>query len=190
VLRGGDVAAGDPVAVLAAVSREAIQAAVLTVSDRCSPGEMRDPAGPAVAAELTTALAARVAQTGIVPDETDAIVRELTELATRRLDLVVTVGGTGCGPRDVTPEATRRVIERELPGLAEAMRAASTRITPHALLQRGIAGIRHDTLIINLPGSERAALENLRVIVAALPHAGRLLRGEAAHAEADRDHAS
>jgi len=186
VLRGGEVAPGDHVALVAVVPRSMIQAAVLTVSDRCAAGQTRDTAGPAVAAELEAALGARVARVVLVPDEADVIARELEQLAGQRLDLVLTAGGTGCGPRDVTPEATRRVIDRELPGLAEAMRAASARITPHALLQRGIAGTRHDTLIVNLPGSEQAALENLRAILPALPHAVRLLRGEAAHAEADR----
>jgi molybdenum cofactor synthesis domain-containing protein len=110
----------------------------------------------------------------------------LKELCDRRVDLVITAGGTGISSRDVTPEATRTVIDRELPGLAEAMRAASALKTPNALLSRAIAGVRRETLIVNLPGSLKAATENLQAILAVLPHAVKMLRGEVAHPEQDK----
>jgi molybdenum cofactor synthesis domain-containing protein len=114
----------------------------------------------------------------IVPDERAVIAETLRNWADEtRLDLVLTTGGTGFAPRDVTPEATRDVIEREAPGLAEAMRAASLAITPHAMLSRAVAGIRGTTLIANLPGSPKAVRENLETILPALPHAIELLQG-------------
>jgi molybdenum cofactor synthesis domain-containing protein len=168
------------------VARSTIQAAVLTVSDRCAAGVLRDTAGPAVAAILATELNAHIAFTRLVPDDAEKIVAELKHLCNSRVDLVLTVGGTGLSPRDVTPEATRTVIDRELPGLAEAMRAASAQITPNALLSRAIAGVCRETLIVNLPGSLKAATENLRVVLPALPHAVKMLRGETAHPEQDK----
>jgi len=186
VLAGGEVRPGMGVRVLRTVPRETIQAAVLTVSDSCSAGAATDTAGPAVAAILAEELDANIAFAGIEPDERERLEEVLRDLTGRGLDLVFTAGGTGVGPRDVTPEATRNVIEREVPGLAEAMRAASARITPHALLQRGVAGVRRSTLVVNLPGSEKAATENLRVILPALRHAVRMLRGDTAHAEDPR----
>jgi molybdopterin adenylyltransferase len=178
VVRGGDVEPGARIEVIDIVSRETIQVAVLTVSDRCAEGLAEDTAGPAASELLMRELGSRVSWAGVVPDETETISTTLTDLLGRGFDLIVTVGGTGCGPRDVTPEATRSVIEREVPGLAEAMRTASARITPHALLQRGVAGIAGATLVLNLPGSKKAAVENLAVILPALPHAVGLLRGE------------
>lgn len=183
VIAGGEVAPGTPIQVIAEVPRQVIQAAVLTVSDRSAAGLMEDTAGPAVAAALEGGLDARICWMGVVPDETDTISSTLRDIADRNVDLLVTVGGTGCAPRDVTPEATRVVIAREVPGLAEAMRAASFQTTPHALLQRGLCGICGSTLILNLPGSRTAAVENLTVILPTLPHAVRLLRGETAHRE-------
>jgi molybdenum cofactor synthesis domain-containing protein len=123
----------------------------------------------------------------VVPDEADKIAAELKDLCDRRVDLVITVGGTGISSRDVTPEATRTVIDRELPGLAEAMRVASAQKTPNAWLSRAIAGIRRETLILNLPGSLKAATENLYAILPALPHAVKMLRGETAHPEQDKE---
>ena len=177
VVRGGQVAPGTSVEVTRLVSREVIQSAVITVSDRRAAGTAEDTAGPAVADTLERLLRSRVSWTGVVPDEAQIISDTIRDLADRSFDLLVTVGGTGCGRRDVTPEATRAVITREVPGLSEAMRAASAQITPHALLQRGVCGIRGSTLIVNLPGSRKAALENLTVILPALPHAVHLLRG-------------
>ncbi|MDR3727525.1 MAG: molybdopterin-binding protein [Terracidiphilus sp.] len=186
VLDGGTLHPGMPVQLVHKIARSTIQAAVVTVSDRCAAGTTRDTAGPAVAELLSEELHARIAWTRVVPDESNQIVAVLRDLSDRRVDLVITVGGTGISPRDITPEATRTVIDRELPGLAEAMRAASSLLTPNALLSRAIAGVRRETLIVNLPGSLKAATENLRVIVPALPHAVKMLRGEVAHPEQDK----
>jgi cyclic pyranopterin phosphate synthase len=164
-----------------------ILAAVITVSDRCADGSMKDTAGPAVVALLTQKLGAQIASTCIVPDEKERITAELTDLSDRKIDLVITVGGTGISPRDVTPEATRTVIDREMPGLAEAMRAASSHVTPNALLSRAIAGVRGKTLILNLPGSLKGATENFSAALPTLPHALRILLGEAAHIENDEE---
>jgi molybdenum cofactor synthesis domain-containing protein len=176
---GGAVRPGDEAAVLTLVPRERLQAVVLTISDRCSRGEARDTAGPAVARRLLAAMDAHVYRTEVVPDEQQTIAERLRHYADgHSIDLVLTAGGTGFSPRDVTPEATRAVVERPAPGLDEAMRATSLGRTPHAVLSRGASGIRGRTLIVNLPGSERAAVENLDVILPALPHGLAKLRGE------------
>jgi gephyrin len=161
-----------------------IRVGVLTVSDRSARGKREDLSGPAVAAAVLAQLPdAEVTERAIVPDERTRIASILAHWADDlRLDLILTTGGTGFAPRDVTPEATRDVVERETPGLAEAMRAASLRITPHAMLSRGVAGIRGRTLIVNLPGSPKGAVENLGTITPVLPHAIELLR-EAPEAE-------
>jgi molybdenum cofactor synthesis domain-containing protein len=168
----------------------AIQAAVVTISDRCAAGTLRDTAGPAVASILILELGAQIAATRVLPDEAEVIAAELTDLCDGTIDLVITVGGTGIAPRDVTPEATRAVLDREVPGLAEAMRAASARITPNALLSRAVTGIRAQSLIVNLPGSLKAATENLRAILPTLPHAVTMLRGDIAHAGQDAERAT
>jgi molybdenum cofactor synthesis domain-containing protein len=185
VLEGGEVRPGMSVHVVQRVDRRVVQAAVITVSDRCSTGETIDTAGPAVAELLRTELQARIAWTKLVPDEVDSIAEAIRDLSDRRVDLIITAGGTGISVRDVTPEATRSVIDRELPGLAEAMRAASAKQTPNACLSRAIAGLRRETLIVNLPGSRKAAIENLGAILPALPHAVKMLRNESAHPESD-----
>jgi molybdenum cofactor synthesis domain-containing protein len=161
-----------------------IRVGVLTVSDRSARGEREDLSGPAVATAALAQLPDGVlAEHAIVPDERAAIAAKLTQWAdVLGLDLILTTGGTGFAPRDVTPEATRDIIEREAPGLAEAMRAGSLRITPHAMLSRGVAGIRGRSLIVNLPGSPKGAVENLATIAPVLPHAVELLR-EASEAE-------
>lgn len=163
-----------------------IHCAILTISDRSARGERPDASGPA----LVDAVVARgwvVAQTSIVPDELDAIRQMLWAWCVAGdVDLILTTGGTGFAPRDITPEATRAVIEREAPGLAEAMRASSMRVTPHAILSRAIAGICHRTLIVNLPGSPKAALENLDAIATVLPHAIQLLRDDPAAEQGHR----
>ena len=152
---------------------------ILTVSDRGSRGEYRDLSGPAIREVITGSLGASVELEAVVPDERDVIGGTLLVWADEiGLDLVLTTGGTGFGPRDVTPEATADVLERAAPGLVEAMRAASLAITPHAMLSRSVAGIRGHTLIVNLPGSPKAARENLQTILPALPHALELLHGE------------
>jgi len=154
---------------------------ILTVSDRSYRGEREDLSGPAIRELVLERLeGAEVELEAVVPDEIN-IIRGTLLVWTDEvgLDLILTTGGTGFAPRDVTPEATRTVIQREAPGLVEAMRAASLRVTPHAMLSRAVAGIRGRTLIINLPGSPKAVRENLQVILPALPHALALLRGEA-----------
>ncbi len=160
-----------------------MSAAVLTVSDRCSAGTAVDTAGPAAAALLRQS-GAQVVWTGLVPDEAAVIAERLVDLCRDGIDLVLTVGGTGFGPRDVTPEATRGVLEREAPGLAEAMRLGSSASTRRAFLSRAVVGVRGCTLIVNLPGSEGAARENLQAILDLLPHAVAMLRG-AAHSHLD-----
>ncbi len=162
-----------------------IRAAVLTISDRCSRSEAVDTAGPAVAEILGARLGADIACSEILPDDPKRIAARLVALAGEGLDLTLTAGGTGCAPRDNTPEATRQVIDRELPGMAEAMRAASLAITPHAMLSRGVVGLRGRMLIVNLPGSLKAATENLETLLPALPHALRQIRGDTAHPETD-----
>ena len=181
VLKGGEIRPGDDSEVLELVRRETFQAVVLTISDRCSRGEAQDTAGPAAAKRLEELLPAHIYATRIIPDEAQTITENLKHYCDgHSLDLVVTVGGTGFSPRDVTPEATRQVIERPTPGLDEAMRAASMAKTPRAMLSRAASGIRGATLIVNLPGSERAAVENLNVIAPALGHGLEKLRGGAA----------
>jgi molybdenum cofactor synthesis domain-containing protein len=160
-----------------------IRFGILTLSDRSSRGERADSSGPALA-RLIEAEGWSVAKKSILPDEESAIREILISWAdSNELDVILTTGGTGFSPRDVTPEATRAVIERDAPGLAEAMRAASLRITPHAMLSRVATGIRKKTLIINLPGSPKGAVENLQVILPVLPHAIKLLQ-ESPEAEA------
>jgi molybdenum cofactor synthesis domain-containing protein len=187
VLEGGALHPGMPVQVVRIVPRSMIQAAVITVSDRCSEGKTIDTAGPAVAEMLHNELQAHIAWTLTVPDEVDVIAAALTDFCDRRVDLVITAGGTGIATRDVTPEATRKVIDRELPGLAEAMRTASAKLTPNALLSRAVAGVRRETLIVNVPGSLKAATENLGAILPTLPHAVKMLRNETAHPESDKE---
>lgn len=144
--------------------------AVLTISDRCSQGVQTDTAGPAVAAQLKQHWPDAEIWTGLLPDDEDAIARKLDALASSSAALVLTVGGTGLGPRDRTPEATRRVIDREAPGLAEAMRFHGAERNPFAWLSRGVAGLRGNTLIVNLPGSKRGAEESFASIVQLIRH--------------------
>jgi molybdenum cofactor synthesis domain-containing protein len=144
--------------------------AVLTISDRCSQGLMTDTAGPAVVDRLKEKWPGAEIRTGLLMDDEEAIAAALRELCAHDADLVLTVGGTGLGPRDRTPEATRKVIEREAPGLAEAMRAKGAEHYPYAWLSRGVAGLRGKTLIVNLPGSLRGAEEGWMAIAALVRH--------------------
>lgn len=185
VVRGGEVWPGASIRVPHSVPRSVIQTAVVTVSDSAAAGAAHDTAGPAVAELIEAGLGGHVASTLVVPDEQDQIAARLVDLSDRGLDIVVTTGGTGCAARDRTPEATLSVIDREVPGLAEAMRAASSGITRNAWLQRGVCGIRGATLIVNLPGSRKAAIENLEAVLPVLEHAVELLRGETRHHEHD-----
>lgn len=151
-------------------------AAVLTVSDRVARGEQEDASGPALAARLAAA-GWEVAARAVVPDETAAIGAALAGWADEGIPLVVTTGGTGIAPRDVTPDATRAVADREVPGIAEALRAASLAQTPHAMLSRATAAVRGTTLIVNLPGSPRAIEATLGVLAPVLEHAVRVIAG-------------
>ncbi len=153
---------------------------VLTVSDKGARGERVDLSGPVVAETIEALPGAEVVARDVVPDEQPMIEAVLRRWAEEGLDLILTTGGTGMSPRDVTPEATRAVIDREAPGFAEAMRAASLALTPHAMLSRAVSGMRGCTLIVNLPGSPRAARENLLTILPALPHALDKLKGDPA----------
>lgn len=156
----------------------AIRFGILTLSDRSSQGEREDASGPALA-RLVQAQGWSVTKQQILPDDESAIRELLIEWAdSNETDVILTTGGTGFSPRDVTPEATCAVIDREAPGLAEAMRAESLKITPHAMLSRIVTGIRKKTLIINLPGSPKGAVENLQVVLPVIPHAVQLLRND------------
>lgn len=156
----------------------AIRAAVLTISDKGAAGERIDTSGPRVV-QVLAEIDAEVEHLEIVPDELPLIEQALRRCADEiGLDLVVTTGGTGVAPRDITPEATRAVLDREIPGMAEAMRMESLRKTPHAMISRALAGVRGRCLIINLPGSPRGAEENLRVVLPALLHAIAKIKGD------------
>ena len=158
-----------------------IRAVVITASDACSRGEREDASGVAVV-ELLTELGAEIVERKVLSDDLDPLVQTLREFAEREdVNLIVTTGGTGLGPRDNTPEATRQVIEREAPGIAEAMRAESLKVTAMAMLSRGVCGVRSGTLIVNLPGSPKAVRESFLVIAPVLPHALDLLAGHTTH---------
>jgi molybdopterin adenylyltransferase len=153
-----------------------LRIAILTVSDRSASGERPDISGPALA-EMVETQGWQIVRQAILPDDRQALeYRLITWADGGEIDVVLTTGGTGFSPRDVTPEATQAVIERAAPGLAEAMRTASLLVTPHAMLSRATAGIRKRTLIVNLPGSPKGAIENLQVLLPVLPHAVQLLR--------------
>lgn len=157
-----------------------VRVGILTVSDRSSRGERPDASGPALQQQVSE-LGWQVVKTDIVPDDRAILKEILTRWSDDgSLDVILTTGGTGFTPRDVTPEATLAVVDRLAPGLAEAMRAASLQITPHAMLSRAVAGIRGQTLVVNLPGSPKAARENLAVIQSVIPHAVQLLQNDPA----------
>jgi molybdopterin adenylyltransferase len=163
------------------VPEDSMQAAVLTVSDLGSRGEREDTAGPAVASMLADA-GFEVVEHALLPDEPDQISAQLRRWADEDgVALAVTCGGTGLSPRDRTPEATAAVLDYRVEGMAEAMRAAGLASTPMAMLSRGLAGVRGSTLIVNLPGSERGARENLETVLPALRHAVEQLRGGSGH---------
>lgn len=165
-----------------------MRVAVLTVSDRAFRGEREDRAGPAVEEAVRRLIQdAEVVETTLIPDDEALIARELTRFAdSGAADLVLTTGGTGLAPRDVTPQATAAIVEYEVPGLAEAMRAATRAAVPSAILSRQTAGVRGRTLVVNLPGSPRGAVECLEAIASVLPHAVATLRGEAGDAHPGR----
>lgn len=180
VIRGGMVKAGDKIRVVTDAPAQAalVRVGILTASDKGSRGEREDKSGD-VAERLASKLGSVVYRT-TVPDDRPVIEAELQKMADELgLDLILTTGGTGLSPRDNTPEATKAVIEKEVPGISEAMRMNSLEKTPHAMLSRGVSGIRGRTLIVNLPGSPRAVEECLGFILPALPHAIEILKGRA-----------
>ena len=178
VIHGGIVRTGDELVLAERQQRRPYQAAVITLSDKGSQGKRQDTSGPAIAARLKKS-GYDVVETLLLPDEVAALRQQLCRLADQRqVDLIVTTGGTGFSPRDITPEATMAVADRIAPGIAEAMRAASLRITPRAMLSRAVSVIRKRTLIINLPGSEKACQECMDVFLDTIPHGIELLRGE------------
>lgn len=153
-----------------------IRVAILTLSDKGSRGEREDRSGPAIR-EILKGIDSEILYYDILPDDKELIKEKLIEYS-EKVDLILTTGGTGLSPRDVTPEATREVIEREIPGLSEIMRIEGMKKTPRAMLSRAVAGVRGRTLIVNLPGSPVAVKENLEVIIDTIPHAIEKIKGD------------
>ena len=177
VLEPGEIRVGDEMEIQPRTEPRPWQAAVITLSDKGAKGERRDESGPAIAKRLTEA-GYEVVEQLLLADEAAPLKAQLMRLADQRQpDLILTTGGTGFGPRDITPEATLAVAHRNAPGIAEAMRAASLAITPRAMLSRAASVIRGKTLIINLPGSPKACMECMDVFLDTIPHAMGLLRG-------------
>ena len=178
VIRGGVIHAGDEIILSAPEPDRPFRAAVITASDRGYAGEYEDKSGPLLAQRLTE-LGFDVIETVLLPDDREQIKQNLIRLADRRdADLIMTTGGTGLSVRDVTPEATLDVATRNAPGFCEAIRAGSLKITPRAMLSRGVSVIRNRTLIINLPGSPKAVDESLTIIADALMHGLKILTGK------------
>jgi molybdenum cofactor synthesis domain-containing protein len=154
-----------------------VRAAIITVSTRGAAGERTDESGPAMRDALIAA-GHEVVHADLVPDDVAGVANAILSAVRAGANVVLTSGGTGLSPNDVTPEATRRVIDREVPGIAEALRARSLEKTPHGMLSRGVAGAVGSTLVVNLPGSPRAVRESLEMLLPVLPHAVELLAGE------------
>ena len=177
VLTGGEIHVGDEVTLLPALENPPLRAAVITLSDKGSRGEREDKSGPLIV-EMLTAAGYVVEETMILPDEAKALKAQLIRMADgRQVNLVLTTGGTGFSPRDITPEATCAVADRNAPGIAEAMRYHSLSITPRGMLSRGVSVLRGKTLIVNLPGSPKAVQENLEYILPSLEHGVRIAAG-------------
>ena len=173
----GEIHVGDEVTLLPALENPPLRAAVITLSDKGSRGEREDKSGPLIA-QMLTAAGYVVEETMILPDEAKALKAQLIRLADgRQVNLILTTGGTGFSPRDITPEATCAVADRNAPGIAEAMRYHSLSITPRGMLSRGVSVLRGKTLIVNLPGSPKAVQENLEYILPSLEHGVRIAAG-------------
>lgn len=178
VLQGGKIQVGDTMEIEPRKTPQPFQAAIITLSDKGVKGEREDKSGPAIVERLQQE-GYEIAETLLLADEQAVLQKQLIRLCDQRqLDLILTTGGTGFAPRDVTPEATLAVAHRQAPGIAEAIRAASMQITPRAMLSRGVSVIRGKTLIINLPGSPKAVAESMDVFLDTIPHALTLLRGQ------------
>ena len=178
VIAGGEIRVGDEVTLLPPPENPPLRAAVITLSDKGSRGEREDKSGPLIV-EMLTAAGYQVEETMILPDEAKALKAQLIRLADgRQVNLILTTGGTGFAPRDITPEATYAVADRNAPGIAEAMRYHSLSITPRGMLSRAASVLRGKTLIVNLPGSPKAVCESMDVFLPQMPHALGLLRGE------------
>ena len=178
VLRGGEISEDDGIAVVEGSSM-AYRVAIITLSDKGARGEREDRSGPAIR-EMMAGAGYEVVIQQLLSDDPAALTAALVDICdNRRADLVLTTGGTGFSPRDLAPEATLAAIERNVPGIAEVMRARSMQITPRAMLSRGVSGIRGSTLIVNLPGSPKAVRENLEVLLPALEHGLGILVGDA-----------
>lgn len=179
VLHGGEMKVGYEMLEEKRQQKRSYQAAVITLSDKGSRGEREDKSGPLLKERLTEE-GYEVVETLLLPDEKEVLKKQLIRLSDQRQpDLILTTGGTGFAPRDITPEATLEVADRNAPGIAEAIRSYSMQFTPHAMLSRGASVIRGKTLIVNLPGSPKACKESLDCILKSLPHAFDLLRGDA-----------
>lgn len=177
VLTGGEIHVGDEVTLLPALENPPLRAAVITLSDKGSRGEREDKSGPLIV-EMLTATGYKVEETLLLPDDAAQLKTQLLRLAdARQVNLILTTGGTGFAPRDITPEVTLSVAERNAPGIAEAMRYHSLTITPRGMLSRGVSVLRGKTLIVNLPGSPKAVKENLEYILPSLAHGIRLAAG-------------
>lgn len=156
-----------------------IRVGVLTVSDRCSAGEQEDESGPAIVSAIPGEQY-EVTRRAVVPDDVEQIASTLRSWL-EHCDLILTTGGTGLSPRDVTPEATMQVVDRLVPGICEALRADGMQKTPFSMLSRGVAGVAGGTLVVNLPGSPKAVVEGIAVLLPVIPHAVALIKGEQVH---------
>ena len=177
VLKGGNVKVGDEIKVVERDSKP-LTAAVITLSDKGFKGEREDISGPTLINRLKEE-GYEIVEYILIPDDKKMLQQSLKRLCDQRdVNLILTTGGTGCAPRDITPEATKEILDKEVPGISEAIRAESLKITPHAMLSRGVSGIRNKSLIINLPGSPKACLESVEVFIKSIRHAIKLIQGE------------